>query len=416
MARFAELGVRIWFLLMWLLQTSAYKTLSDDSLRAIPGPGKDFDIKNGAVLAPILIPRVSGTEGSTEVLNHFADFFKDKLPKWRLSFQNSTSKTPATGSRQVPFINLIATREPPGAQSGEIGYLTLVAHYDSKLTPHGFIGAIDSAAPCAMIMHAARAVEKALEKKWATLEAKGEADGNTGLEASKGVQIILLDGEEAFVSWTDTDSIYGARSLAAEWENTFYPALSTYQNPLSSISLFVLLDLLGSKSPTVPSYFKTTHWAYEHMANLETRLRKLGLFKSSPNHPTKLKARKEKGAQEQDKPTTVGDGGELAGETPERRDESLFLTEGNKKDTDRWLGGLIGDDHTPFLARGVEILHLIASPFPKVWHEMIDTGENLDMDTVEDWALLVSAFVAEWMELDGFMSKQATTREPRDEL
>ena len=396
MARLPDFWLRSWWLIVvWLLHINAYETLSDASLRAIPGPNKDFDIKDGAILAPILIPRVSGTEGSTKVLNHLAGFFKNSLPKWHVAFQNSTSKTPATGSRDIPFINVIATRDPPGAQPGEVNYLTLVAHYDSKLTPYGFIGAIDSAAPCAMLMHAARAVDEALEKKWATMK------GNNGLESYNGVQILLLDGEEAFMTWTDTDSIYGARSLAAEWENTFYPALSTHQNPLSSISLFVLLDLLGSKSPKVPSYFKTTHWAYKHMAKLETRLRELGLFKSSPNHPSKREARNEK---------------EIETIIPEKRAEPLFLTEANKKESDTWLGGLIGDDHVPFLARGVEILHVIPGKFPSVWHEMSDTGENLDMYTVEDWTLLVSAFIAEWMELEGFMGEKVTSRAPRDEL
>ena len=37
--------------------------------------------------------------------------------------------------------------------------------------------------------------------------------------------------------------------------------------------MFLLLDLLGSKGPKVPSYFKTTHWAYKHMATAEARLR-----------------------------------------------------------------------------------------------------------------------------------------------
>lgn len=32
-----------------------------------------------------------------------------------------------------------------------------------------------------------------------------------------------------------------------------------------------------------------------------------------------------------------------------------------------YAGG-IEDDHIPFLRRGVEILHIIASPFPQVWH------------------------------------------------
>ena len=97
--------------------------------------------------------------------------------------------------------------DPPGTQVGEVGRLALVAHYDSKITPAGFIGATDSAAPCAMLMHAARSIDEALTKKWEAMA----ADGMEELEEQKGVQIIFLDGEEAFLSWTDTDSLYGAR-------------------------------------------------------------------------------------------------------------------------------------------------------------------------------------------------------------
>jgi glutaminyl-peptide cyclotransferase len=181
--------------------------LSDESLRNIPIAGADFDIKTGSILAPILIPRVPGTPGSKQVQQHFVDWFATHLPKWTVSYQNSTSTTPATGGKQVPFVNIIITRDPPWTKPGDVGRLALVAHYDSKLDPPGFIGAIDSAAPCAMIMHAARSVDEALTKKWAAME----NEGSQGLEEEKGIQILFLDGEEAFVAWSDQDSLYGAR-------------------------------------------------------------------------------------------------------------------------------------------------------------------------------------------------------------
>jgi len=186
---------------------SAYSTLSDDALKSIPGPGNDFNIKDGSLLAPILRTRVSGTPGNAAVLQHFVDFFTDKLPEWKLEFQNSSSVTPTSNGKKIPFVNLIATRDPPGSKAGEVGRLALVAHYDSKLTPTGFIGAVDSAAPCAMLLHAARSIDAALTKKWAAVAATGTDE----LEERKGVQILLLDGEEAFHLWSPTDSLYGAR-------------------------------------------------------------------------------------------------------------------------------------------------------------------------------------------------------------
>lgn len=367
---------------------AAYTEVSDETLKLIPRPGADFNIKDGKLLAPILQTRVPGSPGSTTVLNHFANFFKNDLPQWRLTYQNSTSRTPVTGDRDVPFVNLIATRDPPWTTAGEVGYLTLVAHYDSKMTPEGFIGATDSAAPCAMLMHAARSLDDALTKKWAAMNHVGikEEDYDLGIEEHKGLQIILLDGEEAFATWTNQDSIYGAKSLAANMEATYHPALSTYHNALSSIQLFVLLDLLGSSSPKVPSYFKTTHWAYTNMARLEDRLRNIGLMASSPYD-------------------------RLRG-VPLSRSQAKWLSDLDKSN-DRWQGGMVGDDHVPFMARGVEVLHIIPSPFPTVWHKPDDDGEHLDMDTTEDWAVLVTAFAAEWMDLEGYMGD--TTQQKRDQ-
>lgn len=369
-------------LLSLLLTVNAYTPLSDETLLALPGPGDDFNIKTGFLLSPILIPRVSGTEGNIIVKDHLVDFFKTSLPKWTIALQNSTSKTPATGDRDVPFVNIIATRDPPWTQPGGVSHLTLVAHYDSKLTPTGFIGAVDSAAPCAMLMHAARSVDETLTKKWEAMQAESISAGEfLGMDEDKGIQIIFLDGEEAFQSWTATDSIYGARSLAAEWESTPHPALSTFKTPISSISLFVLLDLLGSKSPRVPSYFKTTHWAYRHMSTLEQRLRSLSLFESSPNYPNQ-------------------------GSAKARQHEPVFLPDFDK-DMNMWMGGMVLDDHVPFMERGVEILHMIPTPFPRVWHHMDDDGDHLDLPTVNDWTKLVTAFIGEWMDLDGhFVNKE----------
>ncbi len=246
--------------LLLISVANAYTTVSDGTLKAIPRPGDDFDIKTGKLLSPILIPRVPGTEGSTKVLNHFLDFFRNDLPQWNVAIQNSTSKTPVTGNEEIPFHNVIATRDPPWSNPGEVGYLTLVAHYDSKRIPEGFIGATDSAAPCAMLMHAARSLDAAMTKKWVAMDEVGikQEDYDLGVEEHKGLMIILLDGEEAFGTWTHKDSIYGAKSLAAEMEATYHPALSTYHNAVSSIHLFMLLDLLGegTPAPKVASYYK----------------------------------------------------------------------------------------------------------------------------------------------------------------
>ena len=59
------------------------------------------------------------------------------------------------------------------------------------------------------------------------------------------------------------------------------------------------------------------------------------------------------------------------------------------------------------MARGVEVLHMIPSPFPRVWHTMSDDGEHLDLATVEDWTRMFTAFVGEWMDLEGYFPPKA---------
>lgn len=161
------------------------------------------------------------------------------------------------------------------------------------------------------------------------------------------------------------------RSLAETWESTRHPALSSRQNHLSSIDLFLLLDLLGSPNPRIPSYFKTTHWAYAHMAALETRMRASNIFLSHESSPGSW-------FYEAKKPVHAA-------------------------------GFMVQDDHVPFLARGVEVLHVIPTPFPRVWHTMEDDGEHLDMQTVKDWAYLVTAFTTGWLELDGYVEAPLDT-------
>lgn len=338
---------------------SAYQTLSDDFLRNITINETDFNINNGGLLAPILIPRVPGTPGQIKAQEHLVGFFRKELPKWQLIWQNSTSTTPATGNKQIPFANLIARREPPWTKPGQANYLTLVAHYDSKFAPEGFIGATDSAVPCAILLYVARFVEEYMQRMHDEMISLGELGGSVPMDM--GVQILLLDGEEAFVSWTATDSLYGARSLAAEWETTMNPATSIYKDPLEQISMFVLLDLLGTGNPNVPSYFQTTHWAYQGMASVEQRMRNLGLLESTPARS--------------------------------------FLSEADKQPNQFMKGG-VQDDHIPFITRGVDTLHLIPSPFPVgIWHTMNDDGAHLDLPTVRDWARIVTGFTMEWLDM-----------------
>jgi len=100
-------------------------------------------------------------------------------------------------------------------------------------------------------------------------------------------------------------------------------------------------------------------------------------------------------------------------------DRPPFLPEADKPNTSFNAHWGVQDDHIPFMARGVEVLHIIPTPFPSVWHTMNDDGEHLDMPTVQDWAKMVTAFVGEWMDLEGYFPPKAQSEahiRNRDEL
>ncbi|CAO1619813.1 unnamed protein product [Parajaminaea phylloscopi] len=306
-------------------------------------------------VSKILIPRVAGTEGNHKVREHILDVFQKELGPdkarhrsgWHVEEHYSEDLTP---HGKKPFVNLIFTKNPSAPRR-----IVLSAHYDSKWFDNGqFVGATDSASPCAMLVDLARALDPLLEKKM-------------GVDEETTLQLLFFDGEEAFNVWTHTDSTYGSRALAANWSQTWHePRRLTKHAPvrkIDSIDHLVLLDLLGAKDPTVPSYFASTHWLFNELVSAEERLRSAGVLwpASSPS--------------------------------PEGS-KSFF------KHSDRAMGGGIEDDHLPFLANGVPILHIIPTPFPRVWHTMKDDATCLDYPTQYAWAMILRLFTAEYLRLE----------------
>lgn len=60
----------------------------------------------------------------------------------------------------------------------------------------------------------------------------------------------------------------------------------------------------------------------------------------------------------------------------------------------------IEDDHVPFLRRNVPVLHVIATPFPAVWHRETDNKENLDFRVIRNLLKIFRVFVAEYLRLE----------------
>lgn len=156
------------------------------------------------------------------------------------------------------------------------------------------------------------------------------------------------------------------RALATNWSQTYFTPqspsfasnpsrrriMSTPHSPvrkIDSIEHFVLLDLLGAKEPEVPSYFASTDWLYKELVDGEKRLNEGGVL--IPR------------GEGEDVEERQG-GGPVVEQRKKGNLKSFFpggpvLTYGG-----------IEDDHLPFLANGVPILHLIPRPFPHVWHTL----------------------------------------------
>ncbi|KAG8693989.1 hypothetical protein FRC09_010137, partial [Ceratobasidium sp. 395] len=298
-------------------------------------------------LAHILIPRPPDTANNTAVRNYLVKTMKDL--NWDVEEDSFTGNTPYGTKR---FTNVIATKDPNAPRK-----LVLAVHFDSKFFatyPQNQASATDSAAPCAMLLDLAQTLDPLLNERQKKIDS-GEEDEDTNEAVHTTLQILFLDGEEAFKDWTHTDSIYGARHLAEKWATTYVepnPKRRLYhaQTILSTIDHFVLLDLLGAERPLIRSYFPSTGWLFDEMASAEARLGASGAldqkdFKWDPHR------------------------------------SGFFLPRTGYQST--WGG--IEDDHLPFLERGVNILHVIASPFPRVWHTLADDASALHLPTLKQW-------------------------------
>ncbi|KAJ2615361.1 hypothetical protein H4S08_001261 [Coemansia sp. RSA 1365] len=294
-----------------------------------------LDINNGELLAPVLVPRQIGTPGYRAT----QDLIVNTLSElgYSISWDNFTTATPMG---DVGMANIIATKNPGAAKR-----LVLSAHYEGKIMSGGdFIGATDAAVPVALMLDVAKGLAKAVDQQPST---------------SPSLQLVFFDGEEAFVDWTATDSIYGSRHLAEFWEHNpdtaTVAALSgtTKHKPeLQRVDLMVLLDLIGAADNAFVALQIPTSDMFTQLSKLELRLHDAGYI-----NRTYLNTRVPPGA---------------AG---------------------------VDDDHRPFVERDIPVLHLISVPFPKVWHKLNDNADELDPTVIADMSLIMRSFVASYLRL-----------------
>ncbi len=130
---------------------------------------------------------------------------------WNLQQDSFVADTPL-GPK--PMKNIIARL--PGS-SGKAVVVT--GHFDTKLMPLiSFVGANDGGSSTGLLMELARVLAKKPRKD--------------------DIYLVWFDGEEAFVDWTETDSVYGSRHLAGKW---------AADGTLGKIKALINVDMIGDR-------------------------------------------------------------------------------------------------------------------------------------------------------------------------
>ena len=155
-------------------------------------------------------PRYNGSPGLEKAQAFLRNFFtKDQLQE-----DTFTSSTPAGPQLMHNFIVRF-----PGKQDGAI---VLATHYETNywLKDIPFVGANDGGATTGLLMQIAN-------------------DLRTHPPQGMSVWLVFFDGEESVnPQWTDSDSLYGSRHLAAKWQA---------DGTLAKIKAFLLTDMIGDK-------------------------------------------------------------------------------------------------------------------------------------------------------------------------
>lgn len=148
-----------------------------------------------------------------------------------------TAQTPAG---EFKMRNIIA--KFPGKRDGEIA---IGSHYDTLYGREDFVGANDGGSSTGLLLELAD-----------QLRAQKERSGYS-------VWLIFLDGEEAVKQWTNTDSTYGSRHLAAKWQA---------DGTAKKIKGFLLADMIGDADLDIQRDQNSTPWLEDMVYQAATNL------------------------------------------------------------------------------------------------------------------------------------------------
>jgi hypothetical protein len=177
-------------------------------------------------------PRASGSEGIRKV----QEYLRAQLKGFGCTVEEDDFQA-RTPLGPIPMKNLLV--KVPGKKSDMVLLLT---HYET-LRMENFVGANDPGSSTGLMLELARLL--CSQKRELT------------------VWIAFLDGEEAIVEWSDTDSIYGSRQLAAQM---------ALRGELKRVRAVVLADMVGDRDLNFYREQNSTPWLNELVWNTAHRL------------------------------------------------------------------------------------------------------------------------------------------------
>ncbi len=201
------------------------------------------------LLSPLAVPAQSHFNGARAY--EYAREFVAIGPRWptssnhlkaeaflRSHFQHDALEedafTALTPIGAVPMRNFIVRF--PGKKDGVI---VLATHYETNywLKNINFVGANDGGSTTGLLL----AIGDIL---------RAQTAGGKKLDGYS-VWLLFDDGEEAIQSWSDSDSTYGTKHLAAKWAR---------DGTLGKIKAFILADMIGDKDLDIQHESRSTDW------------------------------------------------------------------------------------------------------------------------------------------------------------
>lgn len=167
-------------------------------------------------------PRWIGSPGHAKA----EAFLKSEFRRDDLVEDTFTTTTPAGPMTMHNFIAKF-----PGKKDG---FIVLATHYETNypLRKIHYVGANDGGSTTGLLIEIAN-------------DLRGKP--NDGYS----VWLLFTDGEEAIQNWTDADSVYGSKHLAAQWQA---------DGTLKQIKAFLLADMLGDKDLDIQRDLNSTPW------------------------------------------------------------------------------------------------------------------------------------------------------------